>query len=650
METTVIKKIKSTFIIFCLLLSSFVLQAQHAPSKKSVKLLEKAKTAFRSGEFNKASQFLDKIFSEDKFYAEAHIMQAEIYAVMLMPEEAAHYYNNAIKLLPKPSSILYFNAASEELKSAQYERAFEHFKLCLEIGGIWDQGLLQELERGIEICQFAIEAIKKPVLFNPINMGPNINSEWDEYLAALTADEMEFIFTVRSPRTEKTICAFCQTEEDLYVSHKKDGVWQPRYPIANPVNTGYNEGAQAISPDGRYLFYTMCNTDFGYGSCDLYWSKRIGNRWGRPRNMGAVVNSSFWESQPSIGPDGKTIYFASNRPGGYGGIDLWKTEMLEEGVFSKPVNLGPTINTRKDDTAPFIHPDGRTLYFASDGRPGMGGKDLYYAVFIDDNTWSEPVNLGYPINTQADEINILINASGTIAYFASDKEGGYGGMDLYYFILDEQLRPTPVTYIKGKVQDAVTHQPLEAIIEMIDLNQDKVVTSTFSDPVTGDFLACILTGTNILLNVTHPDYPFYSENFQLEKAYSDLEPFLKNIRLEKADIGTTFILRNIFFDFGNDQLKKESYTELDRLVDYLENNRNIQIEVGGHTDNIGSDEYNNKLSLGRAKAVYDYLITKGVDISRLSFKGYGKSAPIADNDTEEGRAINRRTEFKIVSN
>ena len=643
-------KIKSILIIFCLIASCFLLSAQQTPSKKNIKLLEKAKTAFKSGDFVKTKQLLAKIFAEDNSYAEAHIMQGEVYTVTLQPEKAAFHYNNAIKLLSNPAPILYFNAAAEELKSAQYGQALEHFSLFLTKGRSWDQELLQETQRGLEICRFAIEAVKNPVAFNPINMGPNVNSERDEYLAALTADEMELIFTVRVPRSEKTICAFCQTEEDFYASHKENGKWQPRYPLAAPINTGYNEGAQAISPDGRYLFYTMCNADGGYGSCDLYWSKRIGNRWSRPRNMGNVVNTSGWESQPSIAPDGKTIYFASNNPKGYGGVDIWKTEMLEEGIFSEPVNLGPVINTKKDDTAPFIHPDGRTLYFASDGRPGMGGKDLYYSVLLENNNWSEPVNLGYPINTQADEINILISASGTTAYFSSDKAGGYGGLDLYYFTLDEQLRPTPVTYIKGKVQDAVTLQPLEAAIEMIDLNHNKVVTSTSSDPVTGDFLACILTGTNILLNVSHPDYPFYSENFQLEKSYSNLEPFLKNIRLEKADIGTTFILRNIFFDFGNDELREESYTELNRLVHYLEKNKNIHIEIGGHTDNIGSDEYNNRLSLGRAKSVYNYLIKKGVDASRLSFKGYGRTTPIADNDTEEGRAINRRTEFKIVLN
>lgn len=641
------RKIEIVLLSLLFLFSGTVLFAQGS-NKKVDKLAKQAKESINSQQFEKATGYLEKIFQLDPTYAEAYIMQGDIYNVMLQPEKAANYYNRAISLIPNPNPVLYFICAKEELKAALYQEAHDHFMLYIDKEkGV--SSLLKEIEEGLKICAFGIEAVKKPVNFNPINLGPNINSEWDEYLAALTADEREFIFTVRRPRDEKTICAFCLTEEDFYVSIKVDDQWQPRKPLESPINSSYNEGAQAISPDGRYLFYTMCNTDFGYGSCDLYWSKRIGDRWSRPRNMGKPVNSSHWESQPSIGPDGKTIYFVSDRPGGYGGMDIWKTEMLEEGVFTEPINLGKVINTIKDDAAPFIHADGRTLYFASEGHLGMGGKDLFFTTLLSDNNWSEPINLGYPINTPADEINILINTTGTTAYFASDKEGGFGGLDLYYFELDESIRPTPVTYIKGKVEDAFTLKPLEATVELIDLNSRQTVTNTTSDPQTGEFLACIVTGTNVLLNVNHPDYPFYSENFQLEKSYSDLEPFLKDIRLHKAEVGTTYILRNIFFDFDKSDLKEESFPELNNLADYMIQNVNLRIEIGGHTDNQGSDEYNEKLSLDRARSVYNYLIDKGVSASRLAYKGYGKSQPIATNETEEGRASNRRTEFKIMS-
>ena len=413
------------------------------------------------------------------------------------------------------------------------------------------------------------------------------------------------------------------------------------------MKTGYNEGAQCLSPDGKYLLYTMCDADFGMGSCDLYWVKRIGERWSRPRNFGAPVNTQAWESQPTMAADGMTVYFASNRSGGFGGMDIWKTTMTAEGEFSIPENLGSAVNTPGDDAAPFIHSDGRTLYFASNGRTGMGGYDLYYTTLQADGTWSEPQNMGYPINSPADEINIFINAAGTMAYISSDKDGGYGGLDLYSFLLDDGLRPSPVTYIKGRVRDAFTGDPLSARIEMIDLGTKQLLTATTSDPQTGGYLACIHTGGNVLLNVSHPDYPFYSENFQVEKSYTELSPYLKDIDLQPTDVGTVVTLRNVFFDFDKADLKPESYVELDKLAAYLRTN-SIRIEIGGHTDDQGTDDYHDRLSENRAKSVYDYLVAQGIPAARLQYKGYGKRVPVVGNDTEEGRAANRRTEFKII--
>ena len=490
--------------------------------------------------------------------------------------------------------------------------------------------------------------MKSPHSFELVNLGSGINSEWDEYLAAITADDEQIVFTVKRPRDKGTVCAFCLNEEDLYASRRTgDGEWQLREPLGSPVKTGYNEGAQCLSPDGKYLLYTMCDADYGMGSCDLYWAKRIGDKWSRPRNFGMPVNTQAWESQPTMAADGMTVYFASSRPGGYGGMDIWKTTMTAEGEFSIPENLGPAVNTPGEDAAPFIHSDGRTLYFASNGRTGMGGYDLYYTTLQSDGSWSEPRNMGYPINSPADEINIFINATGTMAYISSDKDGGYGGLDLYSFVLDDGLRPNPVTYIKGHVRDAFTSEPLSARIEMIDLGTKQLLTATTSDPQTGGYLACIHTGGNVLLNVSHPDYPFYSENFQVERSYTELSPYLKDIALQPTDVGTVVTLKNVFFDFDKADLKPESFVELDKLADYLKTN-SIRIEIGGHTDNQGTDEYNDRLSENRAKSVYDYLVSKGIPADRLQYKGYGSRVPVADNATEEGRAANRRTEFKIV--
>ena len=640
-------RLNIVYIILLCICLGFLPEIVYAQkTSKAVPLCEKASKAMQSQDFVKAMDYLNQAQSKDPNYPDIYIMKGDIFNFNLLSDSAMLNYQRAIDLIGDPDPMLYYIAGNEGAKCGAYEYALKTLQLFIQ-KGIQYPEVLPDAQKAIANCKFAIESMKNPKSFELVNMGAGVNSEWDEYLAALTADDEQIVFTVKRPRDKGTVCAFCLNEEDLYYSRKSFGSWLPREELGTPVKTGYNEGAQCLSPDGKYLLYTMCDADFGMGSCDLYWSKRIGDRWSRPRNFGAPVNTSVWESQPSMAADGMTVYFASSRPGGFGGMDIWKTTMTSEGEFSVPENLGPSINTPGDDAAPFIHSDGRTLYFASNGRVGMGGYDLYYSTLQADGTWSEPVNMGYPINSPADEINIFINASGTVAYIASDKDGGYGGLDLYSFELDDQLRPNPVTYIKGHVKDAFSGEPLAARIEMVDLNTKQLLTSTTSDPQTGSYLACVHTGGNILLNVSHPDYPFYSENFQVEKTYTELSPFLKDISLQPTDVGTVVTLKNVFFDFDKTELKPESFVELDRLVSYLQRNT-VRIEIGGHTDDQGSDEYNDRLSENRAKSVYDYLIQKGIPADRLTYKGYGKQKPVADNGTEDGRAANRRTEFKII--
>lgn len=631
----------------CIVIAMMPTGAIAQKGSKAAPLCEKAKQCLKSNDFDKALTYLYQAQAKDPYFSDIYIMKGDIFNFRLQSDSAMLNYQRAIDLIGDPDPMLYFIAGNEGAKCGAYEYALNTLQLFLQ-KGLQYSSVHPEAQKTIANCKFAIEAIKHPMNYELVNLGSNVNSDWDEFLAAITADDEQIVFTVKHPRDNGTVCAFCLNEEDLYSSTKSpDGDWGQRQLLGPPIKTGYNEGAQCLSPDGKYLLYTMCDADFGMGSCDLYWAKRMGDKWSRPRNFGAPVNSGAWESQPTMAADGMTIYFASSRPGGYGGMDIWKTTMTAEGEFSIPENLGPAINTPGDDAAPFIHSDGRTLYFASNGRVGMCGYDLYYATLQPDGSWSEPKNMGYPINSPADEINIFINAMGTMAYVASDKDGGFGGLDLYSFVLDDQLRPNPVTYIKGHVRDAFTGDPLAARIEMIDLNTKQLMTSTTSDAQTGSYLACIHTGGNVLLNVSHPDYPFYSENFQIEKSYTELSPYLKEIRLQPTDVGTVVTLKNVFFDFDKAELKPESYVELDKLVDYLRTN-NIRIEIGGHTDDQGTDEYNDRLSESRAKSVYDYLVSKGIPAARLQYKGYGKRVPVADNSTEEGRATNRRTEFKII--
>jgi outer membrane protein OmpA-like peptidoglycan-associated protein len=467
-----------------------------------------------------------------------------------------------------------------EIKMAQhqYEQALPILEKCYLKS---DVKYCSFLKWKIAQCKFGINAMQHPTAMIPINLGENVNSEWDEYHPSLTGDSKEMLFTVRRPRDEKTVCKHCSQEEDIYSSAQQNGIWQPRTKLEKPVNTGNNEGAQCISPNGNYLFFTICNAEFGYGSCDIYWSKRDGTSWSEPKNCGAKVNTRYWESQPSMAADGKTLYFTSNRPGGEGGMDIWTTEMTPEGVFSEPVNFGEVTNTPFDELSPFIHFDQKTLYFSSNGHLGMGGKDLFYAKMQSDGTWNHPVNLGYPINSYKDESGIFINAQGNAAYFASDRPGGFGGLDLYCFELEEALRPEPILFVLNEIENK-------------------------------------------------------ENNSSAIELFSHLLP------------GETFILPNLFFEFAQSNLLPDSYSELQRLLNYLTKNETVKIEISGHTDNQGSDVYNQKLSMERAKTVYRYLIDNGIDANRLSYKGYGKEKPVAPNDTEENRAKNRRTEILIL--
>ncbi len=365
--------------------------------------------------------------------------------------------------------------------------------------------------------------------------------------------------------------------------------------------------------------------------------------------MGPVVNSSSWDSQPSFSSDGKTLYFASNREGGKGSSDIWKTELQPDGSWSAPVNLGDSINTKDEEIAPFIHPDNRTLYFASRGHQGMGGFDLFVSRMDANGNWTSPVDLAYPINTYADEINLVVNAKGDVAYISSDKLGGKGGMDIYSFKLYKEAQPVMVTYFKGIVFDKETKQRLEAKFELIDLATGKIVSGSSSDKITGEFLLALPTEKNYGLNVSKPGYLFYSDHFELIGGNSKTKPFIYNVPLQPIRVGETVILKNIFFDIDKYDLKEESRSELGRLIQLLKSNLQIHIEISGHTDNHGTADHNLVLSRSRAQAVYNYLVVNGISKERLSYAGFGMTRPIDTNDTEQGRANNRRTEFSVVA-
>lgn len=645
------KSIFST--VLCLLLLSLgsvsAQQVKSSTDKKAIKQYNKGFENIRNKQFAEAIKYAKLAIQEDPTFTEAYIMVAESYSMTEESDLALLYYQKAIYVDPEFDAKLYYFTAREYMRCNHYNEALDYFVQYFEHAGIDKAKASADIRNHYDACVYRAKLMTDSNHIKLVNMGPNINSALDEYQPSFTADESCMVFTLLRPADMNTICKECTTEEDLYISRQEKGEWQPRKPLGAPVNSSYNEGAQCISPDGKYVLFTACHREDGYGSCDLYWSKRVGDKWTVPQNMGKPVNTQYWESQPTFGADGKTIYFTSNRPGGKGKCDIWQTTMKEDGVFTTPVNVGEPINTAGDELAPYLHPNGTVLYFASTGHPGMGGQDLFYSLQNSNGTWNQPVNMGYPINTAADETNIVVNAKGTRGFISSNKKGGFGKMDIYWFELPEKMRPQPVTYLKGHIYNAKDSSIVCANFKVIDLNSGEEKVMSSSDPETGEFLVCIPSNGKYALHASHPDFLFYSANFELDASYN-LKPYHKDIYMNPIEMGRSMVLNNVFFDTDKSQLKAESEVELNKLVELMKANPKMRVEIGGHTDNQGSKEHNVTLSRNRAKAVYDYLVSKGVKADRMRYKGYGFEQPVASNDTPEGRAQNRRTEFKIVGN
>jgi len=624
-------------LLFCFSASLYAQERQYSTTdKQAIKYFAIANQNLDDHMYDDAVANLRKAIGEDSKFVEAHAVLADILRQEWNYKEAIVQYRQVISLIPDFNRSIYYKLGDSELHEAQYAEAQQHLEKYLTFTDAPKETLFiaQKLAND---CKFAIQALQHPVPFKPVNMGPEINTGDDEYFPAITADENTLIFTRK-----------INNNEDFYKSIKVDGKWQTATFLSENINTPrYNEGALSLSQDGKVLFFTGCNRPDGLGRCDIYIAQKKGDDWAKPFDISPPVNSSAWESQPSINADGRTLYFVSNRKGGYGGYDIWKSTLGDKG-WSEPENLGPNINTSFDEQSPFIHPDDSTLYFASKGWPGMGGNDLFVSHLGKDGKWQKPENLGYPINSSGDENGLTLTANGTYAFFSSNHLEGSGGFDIYTFELPPNLRPHMVTYVKGIVKDTVTKQPLEAAVEIVDLEKNIPVYQDYSSTEQGDFLATLPTGKNYGLNISKDGYLFYSANFSLV-GHENKDPFNLIALLQPIEVGNKVILKNIFFDTNKFDIKAESKPELLKLLDFLSLNKTVRIEVSGHTDDVGSDQFNQSLSENRAKAVYQYLIANGVNATRLVYKGYGETQPLVANDSEENRSRNRRTEFKIIA-
>ncbi len=612
-------------------------------SEKAIRFYEAGLNNYNGQNYAAAEEYLKDAIKIDEKFQNAYLVLAEVYWEQGKYEPAVDYYNMGLLIDPTFYPMGFLNKGTLEIKIARYEEALKSFQIFLELDTSKSK-YTEQARRGVKQAKFAIWAMKHPVEFEPINLGPNINTKEDEYWPSLSADEKTLVFTrmVHDKDNRR------HYQEDFYFSTKTDSGWTLAMDAGYPLNTPDNEGAQSISANGKFMVYTVCNREGVIGRCDIYYSVKKGNDWTFPQNIGPPINTIYKETQPSLSADGRTIYFASDRPGTRGGLDIWMSQQNENGSWQVPVNLGDSINTPGDEQSPFIHEDGKTLYFSSNYLTGMGGYDIFVARKNENGGWNHVENLGYPINTNEDEVGLIVNAQGDKAYFSSSRNKEYG-KDLYEFTLYKKARPEEVSYLKGNVYDIISRQPLEAKFELYDLNNGSLVSESSSDPETGEFLLCLPTNKNYMLNVDKSGYLFYSDNFSLKGIFHLDKPFLKDVPMKPVKAGENIVLYNVFYETGSYQLKPESKYELDKVVRFMNANPGVHVEISGHTDNVGTASYNQTLSENRAHSVLNYLTEHGIDATRLSSKGYGLSKPIETNDTEEGRAKNRRTELTVVS-
>jgi outer membrane protein OmpA-like peptidoglycan-associated protein len=637
--------VKVIITITCLTLTgNSYSQTLHTSSNKAMKAYNEGVTAFGYLFYGNAEANFKEAVSIDKSFYEAYLMLGDLLAKQNRYAEATSNYKAAVKIDSLFFKPIFFTFANAEMMTGDYSDALVHFNVYLAQEGMSAKNRLIAV-RNVRNCKFAINAIKNPVPFNPVSVGNGINTTADEYWPSITADGLTMIFT-RQARPGDGQSPAGQVQEDFYISYYSDNSWQKAFNAGSPLNTVQNEGAQTLSSDGSYMFFTACDRPGGLGSCDIYYSSFSDGKWTEPVNLRSPVNTPSWESTPSVSADGKTLFFSSSRPGGFGGKDIWFSRLNEKNLWSVPVNCGSIINTAGDEMSPFIHFDGKTLYFSSDGREGMGGFDIYFTRLKDDLTWTEPQNLGYPINTYNDEMGLIIQSDGQTAYYSSVRNKSTG-KDILSFDLYEAARPSPVSYMKGTVYDKETGKLLVADYELINLSTGKVTIRNSTNDK-GNFLVCLPSGNNYGINVSKPGYLFYSESFMFEGQHTGAEPYIKNIILNPIKVGERMQLSNVFYEIDSWQLKKESLSELNNLAAMLSENKKIIVEICGYTDSTGSDEYNIVLSEKRAFSVVNYLINKGIPQERLVPKGYGNSSPVGDNVTSEGRKLNRRTEVLVI--
>ena len=660
--------------------------SQKEELKKAKENIELGDVYYEMGD-NFLSQAIEPYLAANTFNSNNSLLNFKIgkcYLHSNFKQKALPYLEKAKKLNKSVNQDIDFYLGQAFHLKQEWDKAITYYSDFLKnMNSDTEPFLVNKANKSIKECKNGKDLSSRPLRVKIDNLGTKINGEFHEYKPLITADESLLFFTSRRPNTigNQKDPVFNDYYEDIYYSTKEpDGQWSQAKNIGEPVNSMDHDANSGLSIDGSKLIIYLGNRNNG----DLFESILEGENWGKPKDFGKNVNTDkFHESSASYSLDGKAVYFVSDKPGGFGDRDIYLSYLDEKGRWGKATNLGPVVNTEYGEEGVFMHPDGKTLYFSSQGHNSLGGYDIFKTVF-DEKTksWSVPENIGYPVNTTDDDVFYVVSANGRHGYYTSVNSNGFGGRDLYMitFITEENIQkpvevkkdeiaseivietklvpetkpvetkadPLPrLTILKGIISDELTKKPLDATIEIIDIEENKTIYTLNSNSFSGKYLTSLPAGRNYGIAVKKEGYLFHSENFNISDSAA-FQEVVKDIELKKIEVGSTIVLKNIFYDFDKATLRPESTNELERLLKLLNEMPTLKIEIASHTDFKGSNEYNFKLSDNRAKSVVDYLIKAGIKPDRLFSKGYGEEKPIATNETDEGRQLNRRTEFKIV--
>jgi len=617
---------------------------------KARNLWEKAQAQAKDRKFDDALATLGSLTEKFPSLGEPYVLRGSLLKAMGENQGAYESYRDGLDKLPfSPTQANnYYTLGELAISLGDYKTATEGYKKYLKAAPKGQRNIVRA-QRQLLNCEFAAKAMANPTGQQPERLSEPLNTFYFQYFPVLTADNRFFVFTARSSAADNS-------DENILVSRQnKDSSLGEPVSISPAINTPYNEGAATISGDGKTLVFTSCDRPGSVGSCDLYISRRTGNTWSTPQNMGRNVNSPYWDSQASLSADGRTLYFTSDRRGGLGQEDIYVTTSQDDGTWSVAKNLGAPVNTPGKDMAPFIHASGTTLYYVTDGLVGMGGLDVFRSTAQPDGKWDVPQNLGYPLNTFENEASLFISSDNRRGFCSRSRATEPGvtkvrnrPVELYGFAVPAAVQAQETsTYTQGRVFDAITKKPIKADVQLYDLNTDQLTQYVTSDPEQGDYTVVLNEGRQYAMYAVADKYLMKSLSFDYTDKHS-FDPLTLDIYLEPVRAGRTIVLNNLFFDTNKYELKPKSRTELNRLVQFMQQYQEVQVEVSGHTDDVGADADNMVLSQNRAKAVYNYLSEHGVKASRLRYKGYGETRPLVANDSDMHRQQNRRIEFRLL--